>query len=250
MGERPPRVRRETSKPGGIWVLAGALIPLFHVVATLKVVGRENIPAQGPFIFAPNHNSDVDPIVTGTAIFESGRVPRFMAKASLFRLPVVGWALKGAGQIPVERGGSRAGVPLEVARRVVGKGEMVIMYPEGSMTRDPDLWPMRGKTGAARLALATGIPVIPAAHWGTQNLMAINTNRLHLWPRPKITIKIGPPVDLKDLEARATETSAQQEATVRIMAAITALLEDLRGERAPAERWDPSKHGQSETGRF
>ena len=130
-------------------------------------------------------------------------------------------------------------------------GRGVIVYPEGTLTRDPDLWPMRGKSGAVRLALAGEIPLIPMAHWGTQKIMARYQKGLSLWPpRKTVDVLIGDPVDLSDLYGRSGERAALVEANDRLMAAITALLEELRGEKAPAERWNPADHGQKETGRL
>jgi 1-acyl-sn-glycerol-3-phosphate acyltransferase len=126
----------------------------------------------------------------------------------------------------------------------------VVVYPEGSLTRDPDLWPMRGKTGAVRMALEAGVPLIPAAHWGTQLVMPRYAKKISVFPRKTILVKIGDPVDLSAFEGRGLDPATLNEATAVLMAAITALLADLRGEPAPAEPWDPSKHKQSETGRF
>ena len=126
----------------------------------------------------------------------------------------------------------------------------MIVYPEGSLTRDPALWPMRGKTGAVRLALADDIPVIPMAHWGVQQIMP-RYGKLRLWPlRRPVTVVVGPPVDLSDLSGRATQPAALSTATTRLMDAIAQLLSGIRGIPAPPERWDPSVHGQGETGRI
>ena len=144
--------------------------------------------------------SNIDPVVVGEAVWRLGRAPRFLAKASLFSVPAVGGLLRVLGQIPVERGGaSRGAIPLSAAKRLLAEGQGVIVYPEGSLTRDPDLWPMRGKTGAARLALQLGLPVIPMAHWGAQTLMPVNTTRIRLRPRARVQVIFGDPVDLSDL---------------------------------------------------
>jgi 1-acyl-sn-glycerol-3-phosphate acyltransferase len=247
---RPAKPYAEKRKPSVLWLLAAPVVPFIRSIATIRIRNREKLPASGPFILAPNHHSNIDPIIVGMAVWRLGRAPRFLAKASLFKIPLLGAALGSAGQIPVERGGaSRGAIPISAAKRLIAEGQGVIVYPEGSLTRDPDLWPMRGKTGAARLALQLGIPVIPVAQWGTQALMPVNTKKLRFRPRAHIDVVFGDPVDLSDL-GRVADRVALQTATDRIMAAITALLEDLRGEAAPAERWDPSKHGQTETGVF
>jgi 1-acyl-sn-glycerol-3-phosphate acyltransferase len=240
----------EKRRPSFFWALAALVPPFIRIAAKVRVLHPERLPATGAFILAPNHHSNIDPLLIATVVWRLGRAPRFLAKASLFKLPVVGWLFRGSGQIPVERGGvQRGAIPLDAAKRVVEEGQGVIVYPEGSLTRDPHLWPMRGKTGAARLALQLGIPVIPAAHWGTQDVMPRYSNRVRLLPRARVDVLIGEPVDLTPWEGRA-DAVALQEATAAIMAAITALLEELRGQAAPTERWDPSLHGQTETGKF
>jgi 1-acyl-sn-glycerol-3-phosphate acyltransferase len=248
---RSPKPKSEKTRPSLWWVLAALAVPLVRGTAGLKLKNAEKLPAVGPFVLTPNHHSNIDPLVIAVAVWQLGRAPRFLAKASLFRVPVLGAVMRRVGQIPVERGGlQRAAIPLEAAKRLVREGHCVIVYPEGSLTRDPHLWPMRGKTGAARLALDLGIPVIPVAHWGTQDLMPIYSNRLRLLPRARIEVLFGDPVDLSEWAGKATDPVALQQATDRIMDAITALLEQLRGQAAPPERWNPAQHGQAETGRF
>jgi 1-acyl-sn-glycerol-3-phosphate acyltransferase len=244
------RPRSEKYRPSVWWLLAGPAAPTARLLARTQILHREKLPRTGPYILAPNHMSNIDPVVVGEAVWRVGRAPRFLAKASLFSVPVVGAMLRALGQIPVERGGaSRGAIPLSAAKRLIAEGQGVIVYPEGSLTRDPDLWPMRGKTGAARLALQLGLPVIPVAHWGAQVLMPVNSTTIRLRPRAHVRLIFGDPVDLSDL-GRVADKAAMATATDRIMAAITALLEELRGETAPAERWDPAQHGQTEIGTF
>jgi 1-acyl-sn-glycerol-3-phosphate acyltransferase len=132
----------------------------------------------------------------------------------------------------------------------VEAGECVVVYPEGTLTRDPDLWPMVGKSGAARIALATGCPVIPIGQWGAHDLLYPYAKRPRLVPRAQITMKVGDPVPLDDLRALPRTTEVINQATDRIMEALTVLVEDVRGQKAPAERFDPRKKGLSETGDF
>lgn len=245
--------RSETRRPSLFWPLAVIVVPLISLLAKIRVTGKEKLPAQGAFVLAPNHYSEFDPLIVAVAVWRLGRAPRFMAKDSLFKIPVLGWLLRRTGMIPVARSSSATAAKqtMKQSKELVEHGRGVIVYPEGTLTRDPDLWPMRGKSGAVRLALADDIPLIPMAQWGTQAIMGRYQKGLSLWPlRKPVNIVIGDPVDLSDLRGRAGEQSALTEATSRLMNAITALLEDLRDEKAPAERWNPASHGQKETGRL
>ncbi|KRC51307.1 acyl-phosphate glycerol 3-phosphate acyltransferase [Leifsonia sp. Root227] len=243
--------RKETSTPSIFWVLAGIVIPIMSIAARFRIVDGEKLPRRGAYVVAPNHYSEIDPVMIGMVSWKLGRMPRFLAKGSLFRIPVVGWFLRKSGQVPVERAGtSRGSAPLTAAKEIVRDGRIVIIYPEGSLTRDPDMWPMRGKTGAARMALENDLPVIPVAHWGTQQVMARYGKKISFFPRKTIDVKIGDPVDLSAFRGRNLDAATLNEATAVIMDAITALLEDLRGEKAPATRWNPAEHDQKETGRF
>ncbi|WP_235934024.1 lysophospholipid acyltransferase family protein [Paramicrobacterium chengjingii] len=248
---KPVNRRTDRSRPSIFWLLASLVLPLARVMMKITIVDAHKLPKTGPFILAPNHFSEIDPIVIGIATWKIGRFPRFMAKASLFRIPIVGRLLRASGQIPVEREGSLRGKgPIEAAGDLVTTGSGVIVYPEGTLTRDPEMWPMRGKTGAARMALTHGLPVIPVAHWGTQHVMARYAKKVSFFPPKKITIKVGDVVDLSELDGHAPDSAALTRATSLIMDAITRELEDIRHEKAPTERWDPTKHNQKETGRF
>lgn len=243
----------EKSRPSLFWLLAVAVVPVVSFLAKITFVGKEKLPREGAFVLAPNHYSEFDPLVVAVAVWRLKRAPRFMAKESLFRVPVLGWALKRTGMIPVARASSAAAAKQTMvqSRELVQHGRGVIVYPEGTLTRDPDLWPMRGKTGAVRLALAGDIPLIPMAQWGVQEIMPRYGKGIRFWPpRKKVTVVIGDPVDLSDLTGRAGDQAVLAEATRRLMDAITALLEPVRGEKAPEKRWNPAEHGQKETGRL
>ncbi|MBO9041225.1 1-acyl-sn-glycerol-3-phosphate acyltransferase [Curtobacterium flaccumfaciens] len=232
-------------------IVASIVIPTFRFSARYHWHGPNRLPAEGAFVLAPNHFTNIDPLVVGTAVYISKRAPRFLAKASLFTVPVVGKLMSGMGQIPVERSGrTRLSDPLGGGRSLVEQGGAIIVYPEGTLTRDPDLWPMRGKTGAVRIALENDVPLIPMAHWGTQNIMARYGKKLRLFPPSRVDVIIGDPVDLSAYRGRQIDQQMLGEATELVMREITALLEVLRGERAPATRWDPAANNQKETGRF
>ncbi|MGO3886080.1 MAG: lysophospholipid acyltransferase family protein [Mycetocola sp.] len=246
------RTRSERAQWTIFWPLASIVLPLLRILMKQKITGVENLPRSGPFILVPNHFSEIDPIVIAAAVWKSGRIPRFLAKASLFKIPIVGAILRAAGQIPVERGGaSRTSDPVATADDLVREGKGIVIYPEGTLTRDPKLWPMRGKTGAARLALANSeIPVIPVVHWGTQAVMPRYGKKISLFPPKRVEIRFGEPIDLSAYRSQPVSSTTLAAATDDIMVQITQLLAEVRGEEPPATRWDPSAHNQKETGRF
>ena len=229
-------------------VVAAIAIPLFEFVGRYRMRGLDHIPKRGAFVISPNHLTNFDPLTTAYLVWRGGRVPRFLAKASLFKVPVLGWLLRFTGQIPVERDGSGPD-PLKAATRLIDDELAVIVYPEGTLTRDPDEWPMRGKSGAVRLALQHDIPLVPMAHWGVQRILPRYGGRLSLLPRKNVEMLVGPPIDLTPWAGR-TDAAAQAEATTVLMNEIARLLGELRGETPPPERWNPADHGQSEWGKF
>ncbi len=215
--------------------------PLLSVLVRNKWAGRENIPKKGPVIFAPNHMSYADWGTDSVFFQTAGRYPTFMIKASAFKAPFIGKMLYGCGQIPVDRGGKDAAKALKQAEEALAEGAAVIVYPEGTATRDPDLWPMVAKTGVARLALATGAPVIPIARWGTQNVLPYGSKKVKLWPRQTVRTVAGQPVDLSEWAGQQTSAKALRAATDAIMADVTALVASLRDEKPPAVPFDPAK---------
>jgi len=229
-------------------IVATLAIPVFEYFGRYRMRGLDNIPKRGAVVIAPNHVSNFDPLTTAYLVWRSGRVPRFLAKASLFRVPGFGWLLRFTGQIPVERGGGGPD-PLNAAKRLISDELAIIVYPEGTLTRDPDEWPMRGKSGAVRLALEHGIPLVPVAHWGVQRILPRYGGRLSLFRRQDVEIVVGAPLDLSRWTGRR-DTEALTEATAALMDEIAALVGGLRGEEPPAERWNPVLHGQTEYGRF
>ncbi len=251
--ERPKKKRLKKVRSEKIPIfrlLAFLVIPFLNVVGRYRITDAHYLPRTGPVIVAPNHFTEVDPFVIGMVIWKLGRAPRYLTKASLFKVPVLRWLLRVSEQIPVERMGTRGVNSLTTANRIVERNLLVVVYPEGTLTRDPDLWPMRGKTGAVRLALAVDAPLIPVAHWGTQKIMPRYGKRMSLFPRKNVEVKFGPPVDLSAFRGRPINSTMLAEATEVLMVAITDLVADMRGEAPPAERWDPARKGQSEIGRF
>jgi 1-acyl-sn-glycerol-3-phosphate acyltransferase len=248
---RKARAKKPRSEKIAIFrLLAVLVIPFLNIVGRYRITDRQYLPRTGPVIVAPNHFSEVDPFVIGMVIWKLGRAPRYLTKASLFKVPVLRWLLRVSEQIPVERMGTRGVDSLTTANHIVDRKLLVVVYPEGTLTRDPDLWPMRGKTGAVRLALAADAPLIPVAHWGTQKIMPRYGKRMSLFPRKDVEVRFGPPVDLSAYRGRPLNSTMLAEATELLMVAITDLVADMRGETPPAERWDPARKGQSEIGRF
>ncbi|MBJ2122500.1 1-acyl-sn-glycerol-3-phosphate acyltransferase [Arthrobacter sp. MSA 4-2] len=230
-------------------VLAGILRPVLNLLMNKQWIDTQKLPRDSGFILCPNHVTEIDPIVVGHLLYNNKVMPHFLAKASLFSVPVLGHALRATRQIPVERTTAGANRSLEAAQQAIADGGGIIVYPEGTLTRDPGMWPMKGRTGAARLALQTGAPVVPMAHWGAQEVFPRYARRLYLFPRKTSRVIVGDPVDLSDFRDRPITRDTLNEATDRIVDAITALLAELRGEQPPAERWDPAAKRQKRTGR-
>jgi 1-acyl-sn-glycerol-3-phosphate acyltransferase len=212
--------------------------------------GAEHLPKGRGFVVCCNHISPLDPFTLAHFLFDNGHPPRYLAKESLFRIPVLGRIVGGTGQIPVYRETFDAGKAFAAAVEAVEAGDCVVVYPEATLTRDPELWPMVAKTGAARIALTTGAPVIPVAQWGVQDILAPYTGRPRLLPRKTVHVWAGPRVDLSRFAGARPDVTTLKAATEEILDTITSILERVRGQTAPATRWDPRRHGQAKTGNW
>jgi 1-acyl-sn-glycerol-3-phosphate acyltransferase len=244
---RPVRPLQE--RRGWAFNLAVPIVKPALLATTKRTwIDGEKIPATGGCILVFNHVSHVDPLTAAHLVYDHGRIPRYLAKSGLFKNAALASFLRGAGQIPVERLTRNAKGAFDAAVAAVDAGECVVVYPEGTLTRDPDLWPMVGKSGAARIALETGCPVIPVGQWGAHHLLYPYSKKPHLFPRAQITMKVGDPVPLDDLREQRRTTATINEATRRIMAALTEIVAELRHETAPAERFDPRRAGLRQTG--
>jgi 1-acyl-sn-glycerol-3-phosphate acyltransferase len=234
----------------GPWYRLAVVVlrPLMTVLTRRNWRGAENLPVGVGFVVVVNHISHLDPFTFGHFMYDNGHLPRFLTKEAVFRTPFIGRVVSGAQQIPVYRETADAAASYAAAVDAVRRGECVVIYPEGTLTRDPDLWPMRGKTGAARIALATGCPVIPVAQWGAQRILP----PYHHWPRllPRHTSDVwaGPPVDLARFGGVEVTAEVLTQATDQVMADLTGLLEQIRGEVAPVQRWDPRAGGKAPIG--
>ncbi|MBB1245230.1 1-acyl-sn-glycerol-3-phosphate acyltransferase [Streptomyces durbertensis] len=225
----------------GFWYRFAAVIakPPLLLLFRREWSGMEHIPRDGGFIAVVNHNSYLDPLSYAHYQYNTGRVPRFLAKVSLFKGGFVGFMMRRTGQIPVYRESADAIGAFRAAVQAIGKGECVVFYPEGTLTRDPAQWPMDGKTGAARVALLTRAPVVPVAQWGANEAVPpyAKTERIRLFPRKTLKVKAGPPVDLSAYYDREPTAEVLREVTEVLMDAITEQLAEVRGEPVPAKRF-------------
>ena len=242
------RVRPERHLPKSYRGLAAFLRGLLMIFTRRDWRGAEHLPRAGGFVVCPNHMSHVDPFAFAHFLYDNGHPPFFLAKSEVFQIPILGRLLTWAQQIPVYRGTSEAVGAFSAAVVAVRDGKCVPIFPEGTLTRDPQMWPMTARTGAARVALTTRCPVIPVAQWGPQEIMRPYGKVLHLLPRKTMRMLAGPAVDLSDLYGRPQDLATLGEATNRIMDAITSQLETLRGGKAPAIRFDSRTAGVPEIG--
>jgi 1-acyl-sn-glycerol-3-phosphate acyltransferase len=223
----------------GLWRRIAVMLVLPVVSFWTRPTWTGTLPASGGIIIAANHISHFDPLTLAHFVYRAGRWPRFLGKASLWRIPVIGFLLRKTQQIPVERGSVEAVKSLDALIDALRCGGAVIIYPEGTTTREPDLWPMHGKTGAARLALVTGAPVIPVAMWGPQQVFDPRTRKLAFQPRRPVTVAAGPPVDLARWRGAAPSRAVLDEITDTVLLDVRDLLAGIRGETPPAELFEP-----------
>ncbi len=248
--------KRNGGEPVGPYLgfAVAVLKPILTVTTKREREGTEFLdhvyPPNDGIVIVANHTSWFDPLNISHVLWDHGRPPHFLAKDKLFTLPGLGPIMNGSGQIPVYRNSDDKRSAIRAAIEAVNKGQTVIVYPEGTMTRDPEMWPMSGRTGAAELAFSTGAPVIPMAQWGPEQVMRPYKNELHLIPRKTMKTVVGPPIDLDDLRSDEPTVEALRQATDRIIGVITSMLEELRGQKAPEQRmsfkeWKAAQEAQA-----
>jgi 1-acyl-sn-glycerol-3-phosphate acyltransferase len=246
-----PKFNKNELHPA-LGLVAFFLIPLVRLLFGLNVKGLEKLPKTGSYVLVSNHVTNVDALAVAYLVYvKLNRAPHFLAKESLFRIPVIGKILLAAGQIPVYRtSGQRNDEPLRVAHEYLKRGHMIGIFPEGTLTRDPDMWPMRGKSGAVRLALDTNVPVYPIAHWGSHHILPTYGSKFRpgFWKRVDVTV--GNEIDLTEYRNKKLNPEQLNTATEKVMVEITHLVEELRGEKAPEKRWSPEQSGQATHGNF
>lgn len=230
-------VRPAWGEPLGVgWTIAWLILygPVSWLIRS-RYRHVERLPRSGPAILVTNHVSHVDPFLVAKMILDAGRTPRFLAKDTIFDVPVVGAAMRAMGHIPVKRGTADARQSLSAAIDALQEGRIITLHPEGTVTRDPDGWPMTGKTGAARLALISpDVPVIPVAQWGVQQSVDLYKKKLRLVPRPKHVLSVGEPIDLSQFDGREESPTVLHEMTDVVMRRLRADVAELRGAPAPA----------------
>lgn len=227
------------------------LLPLLNAIYSHDWKGGRNIPSTGPVIVISNHISYLDPFVFTHFLYSQGRAVRFLAKDSIFRVPVIGSILRGGGQVPVKRESRGASTDaLFAAQQALSAGHCVGFYPEGTLTRDPGIWPMEAKTGLARLAVLTKVPVIPCAQWGAQAILEPYGRSFKIFPRRRVSVLAGEALDFSPWFGKHDDQVAMMEATRYAMKGITSLLEVLRAESAPEVIFDPRQSALPRTGNF
>jgi 1-acyl-sn-glycerol-3-phosphate acyltransferase len=229
---------------GGPWLGAavGVFYPAKWVSGHGQFVGLEHIPSTGPALIVANHISYLDPVFTAVFVHKAGRIPRFMAKHTVMDLPVIGTIAKQLEQIPVYRGGGDARESLRAALQALDDGKIVIIYPEGTITRDPDFWPMRARTGVARLALECDVPVVPVVHWNTHLVYDhYHGKKFRPFPRKTIVTQAGGPVDLSAYRGRPIDGALMRAVTDHVMGSVRDVLAAVRGEPAPQRFFQPQQ---------
>lgn len=238
-----PQMGREK---GGFWVWFTATVfaGVIHLMGRWTVVGADRIPVSGPALIVSNHVSYLDPMFAGVFVYRTGRVPRFLAKHSLWGIPVVRRMMAATGQIPVYRDSVDAGRSMRDGVVALRQGKVVVIYPEGTITRDPAGWPMRSLPGVARLALAVNVPVLPMVHWGTREVYDHYRKSFRPLPRKQIIVRCGDPIDLSTFRSRPVNAVLLREVTDHLMGVVRELLAQVRDEPVPPtfDRGESSRH--------
>ncbi len=233
---------RQYKPKAGFWIRLCVVIlyPLDSLLFRIRWHHLERMipPSDGGVIIVLNHISHIDTVLMARMVWQSGRVPRFMIKAGLFDKPLLGRIVSGAGQIPVHRGTTDAAKSLREAVSALERGEAVVIYPEGTTTKDPAAWPMVSKTGVARLVLLSpDTPVIPVGQWGAQKRRGLSLERF--FKRRTAEASVGHPLDLSRFRGAEPTSETLHEITDTIMSAVRTEVAGLRGEAAPSEFFKP-----------
>ena len=225
-------------------VLFGGVLTVVSRLRIAEERGRRRAARalpDGAIIIVSNHASYVDGILLALVCRRMGRSVRLLATAGVFRIPVVGRLARAIGFIPVQRRSSSAADALEPAAQALAAGEAVGIFPEGRTTRDPGHWPERARTGAVRLALRTGAPIVPIAMVGTHRVLSrrspLRSILTSLVLRPEVLTEVGDPIDVVAMARSGGGAQGDvRELTDEVWSRIVALVEDLRADAAPFPR--------------
>lgn len=240
-------VWRSPGRVGALLYACAAIVVggLVTVVSRLQVAGlrgrRRAVEAlpPGAVIVVSNHTSYLDGIVLALVCRRLGRSLRLLATSGVFRAPLVGGLARRLGFIPVERGAITAADSLHAAVEALRAGEAVGIFPEGRLTRSPDKWPERAKTGAVRLAIRSGAPIVPIAMVGTHRVVdrrhPVRRLLASIVLRPRVEVAVGDPIDVAAWGVDEADPEAVRAATDRVMAVLIDLVAGLRGEVAPPD---------------
>lgn len=238
----PARFRRHANAGGGRerdngWILLCRIVfyPLTALIGKRRFSGMEHLQVPGGALVVANHVSHLDPVYDAVYLHKAGRWPHFMAKASIWQVPGIGALMRGSRQIPVERAAGAGQQSLQPAIDALTAGQVVVIYPDGTITRDPQGWPMRPRAGVAAIALAGDFPVIPMVNWGTQRVFVpyVKKGRFRPFPRKEVVVTAGPPIDLSAYRGREVDARLIRDVSLHIMSAVRELLAEVRGEPAP-----------------
>jgi 1-acyl-sn-glycerol-3-phosphate acyltransferase len=232
-------------------IVANILGFFVRLMFRIEVKGLENLPKSGAYVLAANHVTYLDALAVAYMVyFKARRTPHFLAKGNLFKAPIIGDILIACEQVPVYRGGHSNREPMDAAHAILDAGRVITIYPEGTLTREPNGWPMRGKIGAIKMALEKDVPFIPMAQWGTEKILPTYSKRFRPNPFHPVRMVIGEELDLSKYRGRKLSNAEFAEANELAMKAITRLTEQLRGAKAPETLFDPREAGLAEHGNF
>lgn len=224
--------------------IVGSILALVSRVQVERQRGRRAVAQQlpdGPLIVIANHTSYADGLLLALVCRRLGRSLRLLATAGVFRAPLIGTIARKLGFIAVERGSTSAASSLDRAVEALAHGEAIGMFPEGRLTRHPERWPERAKTGAVRLALRSGAPIVPMAMEGAHRVVGrsriVGTIVANVFRRPQVRTRVGEPIDVRALLALPAGADAGPDDVRRaadaVMARLVDLVEELRGAEAP-----------------
>ncbi|MCH9840971.1 MAG: 1-acyl-sn-glycerol-3-phosphate acyltransferase [Actinomycetia bacterium] len=230
----PGHTTRRSKIGPGFRIAVSVGLPFLKIFTKQDWRGFDQLLQQkGGIVVGTNHTSWFDPLPVAHALWSHDRPPRFLGKESVFRVPIFGWIISNAGQIRVYRESSEAAFALRDAVAAAKSGECVVVYPEGTITRDPDVWPMQGKTGAVRIALESGCPLYPMVQWGAQAVMGPYRKQLRLLPRKTMSVWLGEPIDLERFRGQAWTPELLHEATDLLMHTLAQMEGEIRGDIPP-----------------